>query len=62
MKLKHIFISYFNCRLNVISVSEEEACKFESTGTKEVKSIINYNDNHKFPRLIQIYILFNFDF
>ena len=46
MKLKHIFISYFNCRLNVISVSEEEACKFESTGKNEVKSIINYNENH----------------
>ena len=41
MKLKHIFIYYFNCRLNVISVSEEEAYKFESTGKNEVKLIVN---------------------
>ena len=46
MKSKHILISYFNYRLNVISVSEEEACKFESTGMNEVKSIVNYNKNN----------------
>ena len=38
-------------------MSEEEACKFESTGKNEVKSIINYNEN-QFPRLMKISILF----